>query len=79
MFDKVRCLRSEVAEKLVTLLLVAADATELQLCQDLDQHISKGGHHKDRIEVAKATNGGKCCFLYIKGLVEHIVTAEGSG
>ena len=58
-FDKVRCLRYEVAEELGALFLVAADATVLQLRQDLDQHLSERGHHEGGVEVTKATNGGK--------------------
>ena len=58
-----------MAEALGTLFLVAANATVVQLRQDLDQHLLKGGYHQDGIEVAKATNGGMCCFLYIKVLI----------
>ena len=58
-----------MAEELGTLFLVAANATVLQLCQDLDQHFSEWGHHEGGIEVAKATNGGKCHFPYIKVLI----------
>ena len=58
-FDKVRCLRYEVAEKLGTLFLVVADATVLQFRQDPDQYLQREGITKvGLIDVARATNGG---------------------
>ena len=46
-------MRYEVAEDLGTLFLAAADATVLQLRQDLDQHLMERGHHEGGIEVTK--------------------------
>ena len=49
----------EVAEELGTLFLVVADATVLQLRQDLDQYLQSEGITKvGLIEVARATDGG---------------------
>ena len=58
-----------MAEELGTLLLVASNAAVFKLCQDLDQHFSERGHHEGRVQVAKATNGGKGCFPHIEVLI----------
>ena len=48
-----------MAEELGTLFLVVADATVLQLHQDLDQYLQSEGIPKvGLIDVDKATNGG---------------------
>ena len=58
-----------MAEELGALLLVSADATVFKLSQDLDQHFPERGHHEGGVQVAQATNGGKCRFPHVEVLV----------
>ena len=72
--DELGSVGDEVTKQLGTLLLVASNAAVFELRQDLNQHFSKGGHDKGRVEVAKATNDAHRQLTDTKYLWKEIIS-----
>lgn len=54
--DKFGSIGGEMSQQLCTLLLPASNATILQLCGYLDQHLAKGRHDEGRVQAAESAN-----------------------